>query len=261
MPGPSAQRAQRDQQSEPRPLVHTSARYTRTAPRQARSARSLDLILDAAERLLHVRGVVETSTVDVAADAGVSVGRLYYWFPDKDAVVQAVLNRAASRLSALWVDMIIDDDSLSLTDQISGVVPAIGQFFRQHQGSLAVLQRGPVDGSDPGGPLRVLFVDLMAKTIELRVAGLAPRERDQAADTVVRIVIAMLVPYVRADHAHANLYLDEAGSVVSAYLQRRYPGAHDPLWTIADGPIRTSRRPRTAAKESRRVHAVLASPE
>ena len=84
---------------------------TRTAPRQARSAKSLDLILDAAERLLHERGVVETSTVDVAAAAGVSVGRLYYWFPDKDAVVRAVLARAEHRLRTLLVEMLVRDST------------------------------------------------------------------------------------------------------------------------------------------------------
>src|SRR3954471_18639300 len=84
--------------------IFDSSMATRTAPRQARSAKSLDLILDAAEGLLQDRGVVETSTVDVAAAAGVSVGRLYYWFPDKDAVVRAVLRRAEFRLRSLIIE-------------------------------------------------------------------------------------------------------------------------------------------------------------
>ena len=80
-PGSSAQRLHDDGADEPargqvnrrataRPPVHLHTMATRTAPRQARSARSLDLILDAAEQLMQQRGVVETSTVDVAAAAG-----------------------------------------------------------------------------------------------------------------------------------------------------------------------------------------------
>ncbi|MEZ5251311.1 MAG: TetR/AcrR family transcriptional regulator [Ilumatobacteraceae bacterium] len=86
---------------------------TRTSPRQARSAKSLDLILDTAERLFHERGVVETSTVDVAAAAGVSVGRLYYWFPDKDAVTNAVMQRAEQRMREFFDGVVLADERSS----------------------------------------------------------------------------------------------------------------------------------------------------
>jgi AcrR family transcriptional regulator len=194
---------------------------TRTAPRQARSARSLDLILDAAERLLQERGVVETSTVDVAAAAGVSVGRLYYWFPDKDAVVRAVLTRAEHRLRLLLVEVMADDTGD--IDLVGLLLPAVGRFFRQHRGSLAVLQRGPVEGGDPGRVLCHVFGQLVAEVIDSRVPGLAPAERDLVADTVVRIVVAMLAEYVRADDDDADRSLHELGYVVSAYLHCRYP--------------------------------------
>jgi AcrR family transcriptional regulator len=194
---------------------------TRTAPRQARSARSLDLILDAAERLLQDRGVVETSTVDVAAAAGVSVGRLYYWFPDKDAVVRAVLTRAEQGLRSFVDDVTVNDLAQSTPDLISNLVGELGSFFREHQGSLAVLQRGPVDGDDPGRALCHMFSDLVAQVVQSRAPGIPAVERDLVADTVVRIVIAMLAGVVRADDEEAKVYLDELTSVVTAYLQAR----------------------------------------
>ena len=208
-------------------VAHLHAMTTRTAPRQARSARSLDLILDAAERLMQQHGVVETSTVDVAAAAGVSVGRLYYWFPDKDAVVRAVLTRAEHRLRAVLEQMIIEDaEPLSkgtAADVVGRLLPDICQFFRQHQGSLAVLQRGKVDGDDPGAPLCHVFASLIGRVVESRVPNIDRAELDLVADTVVRIVIAMLAEYVRADDQQADRYLDELGCVVTAYLQRRFP--------------------------------------
>jgi AcrR family transcriptional regulator len=192
--------------------------HTRTAPRQARSAKSLDLILDAAERLMQQRGVVETSTVDVAACAGVSVGRLYYWFPDKDAVVRAVLTRSEHRLRSFLTGTVVDD-----ADLVGQLLPAVCQFFREHQGSLAVLQRGRVDGNDPGAPLCQVFVDLIARVLQTRAPELPADERDLVANTVVRIVIAMLAEYVRVDEQQAERQLEELGHVVSAYLQSRVP--------------------------------------
>src|SRR5829696_4668811 len=124
------------------PIVFDGSMATRTTPRQARSAKSLDLILDAAEGLLQDRGVVETSTVDVAAAAGVSVGRLYYWFPDKDAVVRAVLGRAEFRLRALIIDSVAEDARQPSDDFVGQSLKTLAAFFRQRRGSLAVLQRG-----------------------------------------------------------------------------------------------------------------------
>lgn len=198
---------------------------TRTAPRQVRSARSVGLILDAAERVLQDRGVVETSTIDVAAAAGVSVGRLYYWFPDKDAIVRAVLARSEQRLSAFLVELIADDPEQTAAEIIDRVLPVIGKFFRDHPGSLAVLQRGPVGDDDPGQPLCQVFVQLIAKVIESRIPGIDQAERDVVANTVVRIVIAMLAEHVRSDEPQASAYLNELDYVVALYLRSRFPAA------------------------------------
>src|SRR5215204_5816117 len=185
------------------PNIVDGSMATRTAPRQARSAKSLDLILDAAEGLLQDRGVVETSTVDVAAAAGVSVGRLYYWFPDKDAVVRAVLGRAEFRLRALIIDSVAEDARQPSDDFVGQSLKTLAAFFRRHRGSLAVLQRGPIDHDDPGKNLCHAFGELVATAIDARVSGIEPADRDVAAETVVRIIIAMLFEHVRADEADA----------------------------------------------------------
>jgi AcrR family transcriptional regulator len=198
---------------------------TRTAPRQARSARSLDMILDAAERLLQERGVVETSTVDVAAAANVSVGRLYYWFPDKDAVVRAVLSRAEHRLRALLVEL-VGDTSLPAPALVDQLLREAAGFFRTHQGSLAVLHRGGMDDHDPGAALGQLFVDMVSEVVQSGVPDIDPAERVMVANTVVRIVVSMLGQYVRADESRAEQYMDELSYVVGAYLHCRYPAAY-----------------------------------
>jgi AcrR family transcriptional regulator len=218
---------------------------TRTAPRQARSAKSLDLILDAAERLLQQRGVVETSTVDVAAAAGVSVGRLYYWFPDKDAVVRAVLSRAEHRLRAALAGSIDTIGQRPAAETCADALPIIARFFRSHAGSLAVLQRGPIDGDDPGHGLCLVFEELMAELVESCVPGIDVDERDLAAGTLVRIIIAMLPPYVRAADRRSEVHLAELGYVVGAYLHCRFPAAVDPPrrpLDISDGAALVTRR-------------------
>ncbi len=230
---------------------------TRTMPRQARSAKSLDLILDTAEKLFHERGVAETSTVDLAAEAEVSIGRLYYWFPDKVAVVHAVMRRSEQRLRDFLMATIVDEPATPTPDLLRQVVPLLGQFFKEHPGSLAVLMRGPVELDDAGEPLCQLFVEMAARVVHQRVPGIADDECSLVANSIVRIVLGMLAEYVAADDSWAPHVLDELMYILAAYLHCRYPGRLDAVWTDETDPIRPSRHPQTYPTPPTRVYPAL----
>jgi len=66
----------------------------RKTPRQARSRSTVEAILEATERVLRMEGYGAASTNRVARVAGFSVGSLYQYFDDKQAVVGALLDQA-----------------------------------------------------------------------------------------------------------------------------------------------------------------------
>ncbi len=70
----------------------------RRRPRQARSHATLDAILEAAAQILERRGVGGFTTNHVAERAGVSIGTLYQYFADKEAVLLAALRRELDTL-------------------------------------------------------------------------------------------------------------------------------------------------------------------
>ena len=65
----------------------------RKSPVQARSAASVDAILEATIQVLLNVGKERLTTTGVALRAGVSVGTLYQYFPNKSALLQAALKR------------------------------------------------------------------------------------------------------------------------------------------------------------------------
>ena len=65
----------------------------RKSPVQARSAASVAAILEATIQVLLNAGKQRLTTTNVALRAGVSVGTLYQYFPNKNALLQAVLKR------------------------------------------------------------------------------------------------------------------------------------------------------------------------
>ena len=79
----------------------------RKAPRQARSQHMVEVILEATARVLGERGYAGTSTNAVAERAGVSVGSLYQYFPNKDSLVTALHERHAAQLYVA-IDGVLD---------------------------------------------------------------------------------------------------------------------------------------------------------
>ncbi|GGT95511.1 TetR/AcrR family transcriptional regulator [Actinomadura citrea] len=71
----------------------------RRTPSQDRSRRTVERILEAATRVLSEHGYDGASTNRIAKAAGVGNGSLYQYFPNKDAIVIAVLDRFADRLA------------------------------------------------------------------------------------------------------------------------------------------------------------------
>lgn len=65
----------------------------RKTPVQARSAASVEAILKATIQVLTSVGKERLTTTRVALRAGVSIGTLYQYFPNKSALLQAALNR------------------------------------------------------------------------------------------------------------------------------------------------------------------------
>jgi AcrR family transcriptional regulator len=72
-------------------LVTVNRSEPRKSPVQARSTASVDAILKATVQVLLRVGKEKLTTTRVAARAGVSVGTLYQYFPNKSALLRAAL--------------------------------------------------------------------------------------------------------------------------------------------------------------------------
>lgn len=97
------------------PGSRQKAREQRRVPRQDRARVTLSFILEAAAQVFAERGYAAT-TNEVAARAGVSIGSLYQYFADKDALLVALaeqhLAEAQAQLQSVLADAPPDRDVL-----------------------------------------------------------------------------------------------------------------------------------------------------
>lgn len=113
----------------------------RTAPRkvptQARAAATVDAILGATAKLLAREGYDHLSTNKVAAAAGVSVGSLYQYFPSKEALVAALVERHRTRVMGLVLDRIAahadSSPEVAVRAIVRGIVEAHGADRALHR--------------------------------------------------------------------------------------------------------------------------------
>src|SRR4051812_11840162 len=106
----------------------------RKQPVQARSARLVADILEAAARVLTREGARHFTTVRVAEEAGVSIGSLYQYFPSKEALL---FRLQTDEWHDTWgvLDEILSDTKLAPLDRLS---KAVLVFFRSEQQEAAL---------------------------------------------------------------------------------------------------------------------------
>jgi AcrR family transcriptional regulator len=96
----------------------------RKTPVQARSAESVSAILEATIQVLLDVGKERLTTTRVAARAGVSVGTLYQYFPNKSALLQAVLKRHFSEITDAVEAVCHEQRGRSLSQMATALVTA-----------------------------------------------------------------------------------------------------------------------------------------
>ena len=214
----------------------------RTAPRQRRSQQSIDSILDAAERLIHDQGQVSFTANELAVAANMSIGRVYYWFPDMPSVVNALAERAAERLGALFHGLLTSDDSAPTPLVLAETVATLCQHIGENPSTVALCLSGSGD-LDYGASMRESITAMAAQLLRQRVPGIPNAEVELVSRTAVGIAMGMLHAYLQGTPAERPYIQQELVYVLSSWLYSRYPRAEDEAWRDPDYPIQPSRMP------------------
>jgi AcrR family transcriptional regulator len=86
----------------------------RKRPSQARAKATVEAILTAAAQVLIAQGYEGATTARIAERAGVSIGSLYQYFPNKEALVAALIEHHAEEIVAVLEQALGDPEPASL---------------------------------------------------------------------------------------------------------------------------------------------------
>jgi AcrR family transcriptional regulator len=101
-----------------------SIESVRRSPRQTRSRETVAVILDATTRVLVQDGVDSFNTNRIAEIAGISIGSLYQYFPNKDALLLALNQRHVHQMHDIVHSAMLDARGLPLPLVITKLIHA-----------------------------------------------------------------------------------------------------------------------------------------
>jgi AcrR family transcriptional regulator len=121
----------------------------RKSPVQARSVASVDAILEATIQVLLGVGKERLTTTKVALRAGVSVGTLYQYFPNKSALLQAALRRHLVEVTEAMEQVCREQKNNSVQQMATALINAfLGAKMRDAKTSVALYSvSSDVDGA------------------------------------------------------------------------------------------------------------------
>jgi AcrR family transcriptional regulator len=114
----------------------------RNTPLQARSRARLGRVLDGAEEVLEQVGAEAFTTTAVARAAGVSVGSVYRFFGDKQAIIEALAVRYWSDFADLVAGVAEADALEPVADPVQEILSVLAAGFRARPGFLVLWYGG-----------------------------------------------------------------------------------------------------------------------
>jgi AcrR family transcriptional regulator len=183
---------------------------------------TVDAILEATIRVLEQEGADAATTSRVAEVAGVSVGTLYQYFANRDAILHALQDRELERASQLMSGLLGKSERVSEQAIARAVVEALLKSYRAAPALHRVLA---VEGLRVTPHDRVLAFDArVVGTIRafLSLPGMRVRRTnlDAAAFVIYQAVRAAMLAYLLEDPAgldDASL-VDELTDLILRYL-------------------------------------------
>lgn len=105
----------------------------RKRPKQDRSEQTIRAILEAAEEKFVAKGFHHTTAEDIATRAGVGVGSLYDYFPNKAAIALALLESKAQMVAEHSRSFLVEKGNEPIEQNLPRVIRGLFDGYKRHR--------------------------------------------------------------------------------------------------------------------------------
>ncbi len=155
----------------------------RKTPRHARSRATVEAILEAAAHLLQAKGYARLTTNHVAEAAGVSIGSLYQYFPNKESICHALAEQHFEEFTRRYLESLDSVAGQPLEAQVRALVRVGVEIVRDNAAFSGNLypELGSFGGLDPVRASRQKIIEVLKGAIEALPDSLRPADPEITA--------------------------------------------------------------------------------
>jgi AcrR family transcriptional regulator len=194
----------------------------RRVPQQDRGERRVAEALDAAARVIAERGYDGATMTEIAERAGASIGALYQYFPNKEAMARALRHRCAEEMKARWAPLAEDGASLEVGVLVERILGVLTDFMENRPEFLALLNAPVPFQRDPAA--RIQLREMFAALFRLKQPKLGPAEAYRIANVTLHVVKGLRPLYGEAAAQEREAIVKEFQVLLTSYLSARLRG-------------------------------------
>ena len=194
----------------------------RRVPQQDRGERRVAEVLEAAAATIAEVGYEAATMTAVAERAGASIGALYQYFPNKDAIVRALRQQYGNEMEACWASLTAHGSRLSVRDLVDRILGVMIDFMENRPAYIPLLSAPRTYKRDPAARNRLR--ELFATLFQQRRPDLTHEAAFRMANVTVQVVKGMSPMYAEAKAAERVEVVGEFKLLLTGYLSARLRG-------------------------------------
>jgi AcrR family transcriptional regulator len=187
-------------------------------PQQQRSERRVAELLAAAAAVIADVGYDAATMTGIAQRAGASIGALYQYFPNKDAVLRALRRQYGEELGRCWTVLDSEAAALPAAQMVDRIVDAMVEFMTQRPAYLVLLDAPISYRRDPEARNRLR--ERFAGLLRLRRSGLAQPRALHVATVALQILKGLLNLFGEVQAAERPQLVEEFKVILTQFLVR-----------------------------------------
>lgn len=212
----------------PAPLPNEDAPFARRkGPQQKRAKLTVDSIMSAALELIGRDGFHTLTTTRIAERAGVGVGSLYEYFPNREAILLALYEDASAKAAAQGRELIASILDLPLEKALPKAMRGLIRIYSDHRLVLLEMATEMPELKLSTHPISYDKLVQSAVSAYLQHIGLTlpPRAMQRRLHFINQLIVGAIRQYVRDWPAHTTKteLIADLSQVVIAYLSELAP--------------------------------------
>lgn len=201
----------------------------RRVPTQARARKRYNLILDHASRLIREAGYENVTTNGIADAAGVSIGSLYQYFPNKEAILAALSERYLEDLAGIHSEVFTEDVIyLPLEVIMDRLIDPFVSFHLEHPGFTQLFLASDIsaDMAEANARMDEGVLNFIKEIMLVRAPDISEERAELMAGVIKAAVKAMLAAIeTTSDPAKRAAQVAEFKSMLIRYIEPVTKGA------------------------------------